>query len=208
MTKTVEVFFATPSPYTYLGLPAFMTICSAHGVTPVYRPMDLVGTVFPATGGVPVPQRHPARLAYRMIELERWRDHLGMPLNVKPAFFPVSPALSSKMIVAARDGLGGAEKVDASRVGDLAYAFLRAVWAEERDIADADTCTAIAIDEGLDGASLMIAASTDAAANAFAVDTQTAIDNQVFGAPWFIYNGQHFWGQDRLDFLENAFEEG
>ncbi len=208
MTKTVEIFFATPSPYTYLGMPAFRTICDAHGVTPVFRPMDLVGTVFPATGGTPVPERHPARLAYRMIELERWRDHLGMPMNLKPKFFPVSPALSSKMIVAARDGLGGADKLVTAKVGDLAYGFLRAVWAEERDIANPDTCKAIADAEDLDGASLVKAADSEDAAKAFAADTRKAIDNQVFGAPWFIYNGEHFWGQDRLDFLEDAFEAG
>ena len=208
MPKTVDIFFATPSPYTYLGMPRFMTICEAHDVTPVYRPMDLVGTVFPATGGTPVPKRHPARLAYRMIELERWRDHLGVPMNVKPKFFPVDGALSSKMVVAARDGLGGANKEKPSQVGDLVFAFLRAVWAEERNIADPDVCTAIAIDEGLDGAALLAAAGSEDAAKAYAADTQAAIDNQVFGAPWFIYNGEHFWGQDRLDFLEDAFEAG
>lgn len=207
MTKTVEVFFATPSPYSYLGMPALWTICDAHGVTPVYRPMDLAGRVFAETGGIPVPKRHPARLAYRMIELKRWRDHLGMPMNVQPKHFPVDPALSSKMVVATRDGLGGAEQVDATRVGDFAYAFLRAVWAEERDIADPETCKAIALDEGLDGAALIEAAGTDDAKAAYDADTQRAIDNQVFGAPWFIYNGEHFWGQDRLDFLEQALEE-
>ncbi|NIO39313.1 MAG: 2-hydroxychromene-2-carboxylate isomerase, partial [Burkholderiales bacterium] len=150
--------------------------------------------IFPATGGLPLKQRAPERQAYRLVELQRWRDYLGIPLNLEPKYFPADDRAAALMIIAARQR------------GDDALTFshglLRAVWAEERDIADKDTLIAIANEAGLDGNTLIrVSADTELAA-VWERDTETAIKRGVFGAPSYVVDGEIFWGQDRLDFLE------
>jgi len=88
--------------------------------------------------------------------------------------------------------------------GRLSNAILRAIWAEERNIADDDTLAAIADEQGMDGAALLAASKAPEIIATYDAYTQEAIDRNVFGAPTYILNDEMFWGQDRLDFLERA----
>ena len=197
MTRTVEYFFTPVSPFTYLGHERFLAIAGRHGVSIDVKPVDL-GPVFAVSGGVPLKQRAPQRQAYRLVELGRWSKHLGLPLNLQPRHFPVPPALASKLILASlsQQGAVGALK--------LTGALLRAVWAEERNIAESDTLAAIASEQGFDAASLAERAAAADIRERYDALTQEAIDRQVFGAPTYIYREEPFWGQDRLDFLDRA----
>ena len=197
MTRTVEYFFTPVSPFTYLGHERFLAIAGRHGVSIDVKPVDL-GPVFAVSGGVPLKQRAPQRQAYRLVELGRWSKHLGLPLNLQPRHFPVPPALASKLILASlsQQGAVGALK--------LTGALLRAVWAEERNIAESDTLAAIASEQGFDAASLAERAAASDIGERYEALTQEAIDRQVFGAPTYIYREEPFWGQDRLDFLDRA----
>ena len=197
MTRTVEYFFTPVSPFTYLGHDRFVAIAGRHGVSIDVKPVDL-GPVFAVSGGVPLKQRAPQRQAYRLVELGRWSKHLGLPLNLQPRHFPVPPALASKWILASlsQQGAVGALK--------LTGALLRAVWAEERNIAESDTLAAIASEQGFDAASLAERAAASDIGERYEALTQEAIDRQVFGAPTYIYREEPFWGQDRLDFLDRA----
>jgi 2-hydroxychromene-2-carboxylate isomerase len=194
--KTIEYFMVPGSPYTYFGHRRAIEIAARHGARLELKPFDLGGRVFPVSGGLPVGQRAPQRQAYRLVELARWSAHLGLPLNLKPKYFPVAPHEASLLIIAT-DLAHGTEV--ALRVAD---GVLRATWADERDISDAVTLAAIAGEAGVDAGAL---ASQRADAQArYDLYTQQAIDRQVFGAPWFVYRDEPFWGQDRLDFLERA----
>ena len=197
MTRRIDYYFTPISPWSYLGHQRFVTIAARHGASVDVKPVDY-GRVFPASGGLPLKQRAPQRQAYRLIELARWSTHLGVPLNVEPRHFPVAAELAAKWILAV---VGRSGDADALR---LAGALLRAVWAEERNIADAATVAAIAREQGLDPQPLAdLAATADVTARYDAL-TQEAIDRQVFGAPTYIYRDEPFWGQDRLDFLDRA----
>jgi 2-hydroxychromene-2-carboxylate isomerase len=195
--RNVEYFFTPVSPFTYLGHDRFVAIAGRHGVSIDVKPVDL-GPVFAVSGGLPLKQRAPQRQAYRLIELARWSKHLGLPLNLQPRHFPVPAAIASKWILAvlAQQGAGGALK--------LTGALLRAVWAEDRNIAEADTLAAIASEQGLDAKSLGERAAGVDVGGRYDALTQEAIDRQVFGAPTYIYRDEPFWGQDRLDFLDRA----
>ncbi len=195
MTKTVDYFLVPNSPWTYLGHERFVGIARRHGATIVVKPFDL-GRVFPLSGGLPLPKRAPQRQAYRLVELVRWSKHLGVPLTLHPRFFPCAAEQASLMIIAARDA-GGTEAALA-----MAGGALRAVWAQERDIADAPTLVSIADAAGLDGAALARAA--DGCRAEYDRLTEEAIAAQVFGAPWYRYRDEPFWGQDRLDMLDRA----
>jgi 2-hydroxychromene-2-carboxylate isomerase len=198
LEKVVDYYYVLTSPWTYLGGPRFEAMTRRHGVRVNHKPIDL-GRIFPLSGGLPLAKRAPQRQAYRLEELQRWRRRLDMPLNLHPKYFPASDTLAALVVVAAaRDG---------ADAGALANAFLRAVWAEERNIADPETVAAIVAENGLNATVLLRAAETDAVKAAYEANTEEAIARNVFGAPTYIYRGAMFWGQDRLDFLEEAFAE-
>ena len=90
---------------------------------------------------------------------------------------------------------------------DLANAYMKAVWAEERDIADPDTVISISNEQGLDGTSLYDQIEKGRVLSELEENTQEAIAENVFGTPTWIYEDVLFWGQDRLDFLNRAIEE-
>jgi 2-hydroxychromene-2-carboxylate isomerase len=196
MAKLIDYYFTPISPYTYLGHERFLEIAARHGATIAVKPVDY-GRIFPVSGGLPLKQRAPQRQAYRLTELERWSKHLGKALTLKPKFFPVSPDVAAKWIIAAQ-ARGDA---DALR---LAGALLRAVWAEERDISDEPTLASIATEQRLDPALLAASAASPDAASRYDALTQEAIDRRIFGAPTYVYRDELFWGQDRLDFLDRA----
>lgn len=194
--KTIDYYFSPVSPWTYLGHARLRDIARRHGASIAPKPVDY-GRVFPVSGGLPLKQRAPQRQAYRMVELRRWRDFLGVPIQLEPKFFPVSPDLAAKTIIAAA-GAGAEKQLD------LSHAFMRACWEQDRDISDAATLVDLANGAGLDGAALVKAAGEAAAQAEYDRLTQEAVDRQIFGAPTYVVGGEPYWGQDRLDFVDRA----
>lgn len=190
----VDYYLSIASPWTWLGSARFIALARRHAVRVNVRPVDF-GRLLAASGGLPYQQRPPQRASYRQEDLARWRKRLGLPLTLEPAFYPVDREPASRLLVAAR-ALGQ----DAAL--DLSHALLRAIWVEDRNIADAATLATIARDVGLDATALMASAQDPATYAAWQADTDRAIAAQVFGAPTWIVQGERFWGQDRLDFLE------
>ncbi|MCG5260718.1 2-hydroxychromene-2-carboxylate isomerase [Cupriavidus gilardii] len=201
MSKQIDYYFSPQSPYVYLGHARFTEIAARHGAQVNLKPCDL-GKVFATSGGLPLAQRPPQRQAYRLVELARWRDYLGVPLNPEPRYFPVSGDPASRLIIAARLAHGTA------RAMALLGAIGQALWAEERNIADAATLAELADRLDLDGAALLKASEGQGVQEEYAGHTQDAISAGVFGAPWYVYDGQPYWGQDRLDFLDRALAAG
>lgn len=195
MSKTVDYYVSLASPYTYMGGTRLPDIAARTGATFVVKPIK-AGPLFAATGGLPLPKRHPARRAYRLVELQRWRDHWGLAMNIEPAFFPVDDGQAGRMVIAARQA--GADALALSNV------FLACVWEREANIADASVLQAAADAAGFDGAALAAQAGSAEVEAEYDANTETAIELQVFGVPWFICDGVPYWGQDRIDFLERA----
>jgi 2-hydroxychromene-2-carboxylate isomerase len=189
MHRHVDYYLTPTSPWTYLGHARFEEILRRQGATVAVKPVDY-GVIFPQSGGLPLAKRAPQRQAYRMAELKRWRDYLGIPLNLEPAFFPADATQASCVICAAPE----------DRRMALAGDILRAVWAEERNIADAAVVAEIAARHGVADA----AAAAAAGKAVYEANTQEALARQVFGAPTYACRDELFWGQDRLDFLERA----
>jgi len=195
MSKVVDYYYTPASPWTYLGHQRFEAITRRHGATIRFKPVDY-GKIFPLSGGLPLGKRAPQRQTYRLIELQRWRDFLGMPLTIQPKYHPVASDLAAQLIIAA-------ERAGAPP-GPLSFALMRACWAEDRNISDADTLAAVAAEQGLEGARLVTAARTPEITMLYEALTREAIDRQVFGAPYYVYKNEPFWGQDRLEFLDRA----
>lgn len=199
MRKVVDYYLSLISPWAYLGGPRLAEIARRQDAEIRVKPIALA-VVFPATGGVPLGQRAPERQAYRLVELARWSRHLDMPLTLHPAYFPVSDEMAGRLVLAAAEAGGDAFA--------LAQAILAAVWSEERDISERANLAAIAETLGHDGAALLAAAESAASAAAYRALSEEAIARGVFGSPSYLYRGELFWGQDRLDFLERALAAG
>jgi 2-hydroxychromene-2-carboxylate isomerase len=197
MSKTCQYYFAPHSPWSYLGHERFVALAGANGAQIDIRPFDL-GKVFGVSGGLPLAKRAPQRQAYRLVELARWSSFLGVPMNVQPKFFPVSPDAAAKLIIAARLTHG----VDTAL--QLSGAVMRGLWAEERNIGDEETLVQIANSCGLDGRALFKSSETAGVQAEYDKNTEDATAANIFGSPWYILDGESFWGQDRLDFLERA----
>lgn len=196
MTITIDYYLAPQSPWTYLGHQRLADIAAAAGAQIRVRPIDL-GRVFPVFGGVVLKDRHPKRQAYRLVELDLFREHLNVPLNLQPKFFPVVSALASRTIIAVEQAHGE------QAAFKFAGALMAAVWAQERDIADEQTLTQILAECDL-SPDCLIQATSDKVQALYDEYTDAAIELGVFGAPTYVLDGKMYWGQDRLLFLEKA----
>ena len=193
MTITVEYYFSVASPWAYLGSARFIGMVQRYGAAVTVMPVEL-SRIFAASGGTAFPDRAPQRQHYRQVELARWSRRLHTPLNLEPRFYPVDRRPASCLLIAARES--------GVPVLDLAHRVLRAIWHEERNIANWDTLQELTLDAGLDGKALVAAAQNPAVVKKYEHDTDRAIAAQVFGAPAYLVDGELFWGQDRLDFVE------
>jgi carboxymethylenebutenolidase len=197
MTHTVQYYFAPQSPWTYLGHLRFWDVARKHGARIEVLPVDLGGKVFPVSGGLPLGKRAPQRQAYRLLEMKRFSGHLHAPMNLQPRFFPVAGDDAARLIIAVEL----ADGADAAM--HITDAVLRAVWVEERNIADEATLAALLAERELPARRLEESHS-QTVAERYEANTQRAIDAGVFGAPSYVLGGEIFWGQDRLDFVERA----
>ena len=201
MALTIDYYFAPNSPYVYLGHARFAAMAKAAGATIRVLPVDLGGKVFPVSGGLPLSKRAPQRQAYRLVELKRFSEWLDLPLNVQPKYFPVAADDAARLIIAVdlKDGSDAAMK--------LTGAVTRAVWLEERNIADEAVLATLLVEQGLPAARLE-ASHSQTVHERYEVDTQLAIDAGVFGAPSYVIGNEIFWGQDRLDFVQRRLARG
>ena len=195
---TIDYYFAPQSPWTYLGHARFVGI--AAGARVQVMPADF-GRIFAASGGLPLARRAPQRQAYRLVELKRFADWLGMPLNLHPAHFPVAADPAARLIVAVEQADGAAAALA------LAGRVLAACWVEQRDIAEARTLAELLAEAGLPAVRLDESAQP-AAQQRCDANTERAIAAGVFGAPSYVVDGEIFWGQDRLDFLARRLASG
>lgn len=193
----IDYYLTLVSPYAYMGHAQLVEIANRNGAEVNIKPVNM-GAIFSETGGLPLAKRAPARQAYRFQELKRWRAHLDLPLTLEPKFFPANDRDAAGMVIAAN--LGGQNGTD------LAGAFLKAVWAEERNVADHDTIVSIANALGLDGTGLLAQSNSPEVVAVWEKNTADGMEVGVFGAPTYVCGEHMFWGQDRLDFLERTLQ--
>ena len=192
MKKTVIYFHSLSSPWAYMGWPKFRDLIRKHDLNVVVRPTRIV----PPNGGIPLRTRPDARQRYHEVELDRWRKRLNMPLVLRPKHYPTNTEFCARMVIAA-DKLGW----DALA---LSHGLLHALWSEEKDVKDAAVRVAVAKSLGMDGDRLLAMQDTPDIVAAWQASEKEAVDHGVFGTPTWVYQGILYWGQDRLDFLDEA----
>jgi 2-hydroxychromene-2-carboxylate isomerase len=197
--KKILYFYSVASPWSYLGIKRLKEISKKYSAQIIEKPIDLVGKVFVATGGTPVPQRHISRQNYRLLELKRWGEFLNIKINQKPKFFPPKdPHLPALFCLAS---------IDMGINMDFSSKVLEHLWVKENDISNIDTLKLIADDLKVSFEELSKLATSDKIKKIYEANTQEAINMNIFGVPSYVYNNEIFWGQDRLELLEYSLKK-
>jgi 2-hydroxychromene-2-carboxylate isomerase len=191
----IDYYFSVLSDWAYMGGERLECLARRYRVRIDHKPMRLAA-IYAGTGGILLQKRSRQRQDYRLVELKRWSEYLGIPVKLFPKYYPTADELASCVIIAAKHA--GCD------AGLLANAILRAIWAEDRDISDSVTLTKIADGLGLDGAGLVAAARKQETVAEFDRYTEQAHEQGVFGSPFYIFEKEIYWGQDRLQFLEDT----
>jgi carboxymethylenebutenolidase len=201
MALHVDYYASLNSPWTHLGAARIVAMTARHGATLRIWPVDF-GTIFPQSGGLPLPRRAPQRQAYRMMELTRWRDLLGIPIMIEPKFFPSPETLTAGCTIAVRETIGDGPAIK------LAHRILKALWQEEKNPSDPATLAVLIKDVGLDPDAVLTLGEEPRWLERRTADTQAALARGVFGAPSYVIGEEIFWGQDRLNFVERRLAAG
>jgi 2-hydroxychromene-2-carboxylate isomerase len=195
--RRVDFFFDFSSPFAYLAATQVEALAARCRAELVYRPF-LLGGLFKAIGTPDVPllaMPEPKR-RLMLADMARWADHYGVPLRF-PTRFPMNTVKPLRMILQLPEGQQAA----------LIHPIFRAYWADDRDISDDATLRAIAGAAGLDGAALVSGTKSEAVKERLKAATDEAARAGLCGAPSFLVEGELFWGQDRLMFVERALED-
>ena len=201
MVLHIDYYASLNSPWTHMGAARIEAMAMAHGASLRIWPVDF-GAIFPASGGLPLPKRAPQRQAYRLMELRRWREYLGVPINIQPKHFPANEQAAACCVIALRETQGDAPAIR------LAHRVLKALWQEEKNTGDSETLGGLIREIGLDPDAVMKLGAESRWAEKRIADTQAALDRGVFGAPSYVIGDEIFWGQDRLPFVERRLARG
>ena len=193
MPRHIDYYFSLQSPWAYIGHRLFRDIAASHGAAVAVKPVMLLD-LFAETGGLPLARRHPARQRYRIVELKRWRDKRGLDFHLQPRNWPFNARLADGVVIAAMQAGLDPEPY-------LQRAF-PAIWEQQLNLGDAEVITRLADAAGLPGRDLVAKSGSDAVAAVYEQNRQDAIAADVFGSPAYVLDGEIFWGQDRLEFVE------
>jgi len=192
----IDYYYTLMSPWAYFGAQRFYDLQNKYNFEINHYPLD-ISKLFSLTGGIPLRKRSEQRKAVRMMELRRWKKKLNLPINFSPKYFPSSDIVkASCMILSIKEH---------NMQNILSLNFLKCVWVEEKDIGDIKTLLEVCKKIGLDGDEIL-EKSTDFEKNYNSL-AYTAAKLNIFGSPSYVLNHEVFWGQDRLDLLEEKILE-
>ncbi|HTO08478.1 MAG TPA: 2-hydroxychromene-2-carboxylate isomerase [Myxococcota bacterium] len=192
MPGRLEFFFDYTSPFSYLADTQLPGIARRTGAEIAYRPMFL-GGVMHETGNQP-PAALPARARYLPTDIGRWVTRYGIEFAFNP-HFPLQTLPALRAAYAAQD---------AGVFPAYHSALFRAAWAKPRNLSDTEVLRSVIAEAGLDPAPLLAAAASESLKARLKASTAEAVARGAFGAPTLFVGSEMFFGNDRLEFVEEA----
>ncbi|XXK59861.1 2-hydroxychromene-2-carboxylate isomerase [Porticoccaceae bacterium nBUS_09] len=193
MTKSVEFYFDVGSPTAYLAHKRLKQLKLEYGCSIIYHPI-LLGGLFKASGNSS-PVTVPAKGRYMMMEdLPRFAKLYSVPLNTNP-HFPINTLNLMR---------GAVSSLDEEYFDTYIDTIFKAIWVESRNMGDIDTVIEVLSDAGLDAKSILEATQNPEVKQQLISNTEQAVERGLFGAPTMFVDGEMFFGQDRLQFVEAA----
>lgn len=193
MAATVEFFYDFGSPYTYLASTRIESVVSRHGAVLAWRPF-LLGGVFKTLGATAPAMQSQNKARWLLLDLQRWADHLEVPFEMNP-HFPVNTLKAMRMAVAAEEK--GCQV-------QVAHRLFEGMWVEKLDLSQDEVLIALADEAGAPGAKLLERTGAGHVKDRLRNNTDEAVERGAFGAPAIFMGDEFFFGNDRLQFLEEA----
>lgn len=190
-SQTIEFFWDSASPYTYLAATQIENLAARHGATVQWKPF-LLGKAFEATGNRP-PAQVPAKGKYMFRDLQLWARHYDVPYHF-PRVFPVASLASLRIACALPE----------AQRARWALAAMTAYWSQDQDIGQPEVLEAVAAGLGMDPEATLALAQDPAAKERLKANTDEALRRGVFGAPTFFIGDAMFWGNDRFPLMEEV----
>ncbi len=195
----VDYYFSSISPFSYLGHETLCTVADRQKATLRFLPVDL-GIVFPAAGVLPLAKRSDARKRYRLVELQRIAEMRDVPIEPQPASFPTDPSLAERIVIALCQS-------DFDPRNFMLETF-RSLWTRDQNIADEAVLREILATCDLPQDKIIQEAGSDVVARQRQDNSEQAVAIGVQGVPTYALNGELFFGQDRIEYLESALMTG
>lgn len=195
MSKKVEFFFDVGSPASYLAWTQLESMAQRTNAQIIWRPM-LLGAVFQATGNAS-PAAVPAKGPYMLKDLQRFSNIYGVPFNFNP-FFPLNTMHLMR---------GATAYLEEPEFQTYLAAIFNALWSEKLNMESPEVVAEVLTKAGIDVTDFMARISETEVKERLKDTTAEAVARGVFGAPSFFVNGEMFFGQDRLSFVETALKE-
>ena len=198
MLDPIEFYFDFSSPYGYLASEGIDAIAARHGREVTWRPY-LMGVAMKTTGSTPLVNR-PMMGAYSRHDMERSARRLGVPLTF-PEPFPIAT-------IAACRAVYWMERTDADAAKSLAQALYRAYFVDGRNISEPGVVADVAAETGADRDALLTGIQEPAIKERLKEVTNGAVERGIFGSPFFMVDGEPFWGHDRMDEVDRWLDTG
>ena len=199
MPAPIDFYFDFSSPYGYIASQRIEAFASAHGRTVDWHPI-LLGVIFKETGAVPLTQV-PVKGDYSRRDMVRSARFHGVDDFSMPSRFPIPTQAAARIVLAAKAG-------DLALSTRVAKALYHAYFAEDVDISDPDAAAQVAGRAGADTARARAWVDDAAVKDALKDEVARALVRGVCGSPFFIVDGEPFWGLDRLPQIERWLARG
>lgn len=198
MNGAISFYFDFSSPYGYLAAEQIEALGKRANREVVWHPI-LLGVIFKATGGQPLTMA-PMKGDYSLNDFKRSAAFYGLTYN-PPTTFPIATQNPCRAVL-------WAQKQDAEKAKQLALALYRGFFVQDRDIGKLGVIADIATAQGFDAEAMIAAIQTDEIKNELKTKVEAVVAQKIFGSPFFVVDGEQFWGADRLPMLEKWVTQG
>ena len=194
----IEFWFDFSSGYAYFAAASIDELAARHGRTVLWRPY-MLGVAFKVTGSRGL-SGTPLKGDYARRDWARLSRRTGLPFAI-PAAHPITALPASRAYYWIED-----------RFPDQAHEFarraFRAYFADGVDMTDPLRVAEIAAPLGVPVEELALGIPSEPMKQRVKVKSAEALERGIFGSPFFIVEGEPFWGWDRMPMLEEWLQTG
>ena len=196
--RPIDFYFDFSSPYSYIASEWIEALAARHARTVNWNAI-LLGATFQAAE-LKSPVSHPLKREYSLLDFERSARFAGVPFKMLEKF-PIPTQNAARIF-------WWLNASDPDRARDWARHCLRAFFARGADLSEATALQALAAEFGLDHVQAQDIWNDPRWKAELKAANDAAIALGVFGAPFFIIDGEPFWGNDRRAQIERWMEQG